>query len=79
MNAEVSFLSPRQLKRMHRIRKMCINKIKYDNEWEADAYGKLYNYRHKENLPYRSYFCPRCLKWHLTTHEKIKHENIETD
>ena len=58
----------RKNKQMHR---MCWDKQRYDTEEIADAYGKLYNYRHKENLPYRAYFCAVCLKWHLTTKPKI--------
>lgn len=54
-------------KQMHR---KCWDKIKYETDLDADSYGKLYNYRHKENLPYRSYFCDVCLKWHLTTKAK---------
>ena len=65
-----SFLSKEKLEKELRLRKMCIDKIRYNSEWDAESYGKLYNYRHKENLPYRAYFCPRCIKWHLTTHAK---------
>jgi hypothetical protein len=57
-----------------RMRKMCWDKIKYESELDAESYGKLYNYRHKENKPYRAYFCEICLKWHLTT--KPKHVRV---
>lgn len=65
-----TFLNKDQWNKMESIKKMCRTKIKYDSELEADSYGKLYNYQHNENLPYRSYFCKHCLKWHLTTSKK---------
>lgn len=60
-----------QEKRCNKVRRMCWGKIKYNTGEEADSYGKLYNYRHKESLPYRAYFCEVCLKWHLTTKPKL--------
>ena len=63
-------------KRNNQMHRMCWDKIKYETELDADAYGELYNYRHKENLPYRAYFCKNCLKWHLTTQPKIQYERV---
>jgi len=63
-------MTKKQEELCEKMHKMCWDKIKYDSEEIAEAYGKLYNYRHKENLPYRAYFCEVCLKWHLTTKPK---------
>lgn len=48
------------------VNRMCGNKKKYDTEMQAFSAGK-FAFRDKY---FRTYFCPYCNKWHLTTKEK---------
>jgi len=56
---------------------MC-TKVKFDSKDLADQKIREINYlAQKSNIPTRSYLCPRCNKYHLTSKSKTEQKGIE--
>lgn len=63
--------------RLHAKSRMCGKKRKFETEFEADAYAKKYNdprygTDHSGQGTLRSYWCPHCHNYHLTSKPKVE-------
>ena len=68
--------------KMHSHSKMCGKKKKYATEIEADAYAKMFSdprYNHGKEKSMRSYWCPLCYHYHLTSKKYRKKELTKID